>query len=146
MAAKDVMINSGIAPIPKRAAMLMMEAGYFFMDLRRFDDARDVFGGIAALLPKSEAPLIGLGILDSALGNHEKALQHYRKAAGLAPKSAIPRAYCGEALLFMGKANEAVKELKAAVDLEPGSTGAAHAQALIAAKEQGILPPPQTKK
>ena len=63
-------------------------------------------------------------------------------------KPSLPRAHCGEALLFLGKANEAMKELKAAIDLEPDSDGAKFAEALIAAKESGALPPqkPAAKK
>jgi hypothetical protein len=41
----------------------------------------------------------------------------------------------------MGKVPEALKELKAAMDLEPDGDGAKLAQSLIQAKEAGVLPP-----
>ena len=84
-----------------------------------------------------------LGALEFAQGRHDKALQAYRAAQRLAPNSALPRAHAGEALLFMGKVPEAMKELKAAVDLEPESDGARLAKALMEAKEVGALPPPK---
>ena len=45
----------------------------------------------------------------------------------------------------MGKADEAVKEIKAALELEPEGDGAKLAQALFEAKEAGALPPPKRK-
>ena len=66
-------------------------------------------------------------------------------AQRLAPQSALPRAHAGEALLFMGKVPEAMKELKAAMDLEPYGDGGRLAQALIQAKDAGALPPPKKK-
>jgi Flp pilus assembly protein TadD len=130
----------------KQQAMLMLEAGYLWMDLGKFDNARELLTGAATLMPKSEVPQIALGTLEFNQGHHEKALQVFRRAQQLAPRAALPRAHCGETLLFMGKVNEAMKELKAALDLEPGSDGAAFAQALIDAKEAGALPPPNKQK
>ena len=83
----------------------------------------------------------GLGAVEFAQGRHDKALQAYRSAQRLAPQAALPRAHAGEALLFMGKVPEALKELKAAMDLEPDGDAAKLAQSLIQAKEAGILPP-----
>ena len=73
-------------------------------------------------------------------------LQAYRSAQRLAPQSALPRAHVGEALLFMGKVPEALKELKAAMDLEPEGDGARLAQSLLEAKEAGALPPPAARR
>lgn len=141
-------IAGSLVPMSKQQAMLMLEAGYLWMDLGKFDNARDVLSGAAVLMPKSEVPQIALGTLEFNQGNHDKALQVFRRAQQLAPKASLPRAHCGETLLFMGKVNEAMKELKSALDLEPGSDGAKFAEALIAAKEAGALPPPnkQAKK
>ena len=94
-------------------------------------------------LPKFFA---ALGTLEFVQGKHEKALQAFRSAQRLAPKSGLPRAHAGEALLFLGKVNEAMKELKAAVDIEPQGDGARLAQVLMEAKEVGALPPPKKAK
>jgi tetratricopeptide (TPR) repeat protein len=139
-------INGSLVPMRKLQAQLMLEAGYLWMDLGKFDNARDVLNGAALLMPKSEVPQLALGTLEFVQGKHEKALQAYRAAQRLAPKSGLPRAHCGEALLFLGKVNEAMKELKAAQELEPEGDGAKLAQALIEAKEAGALPPPKGDK
>jgi tetratricopeptide (TPR) repeat protein len=134
-------ISGSLVPLARREAAILLEAGYIWMDMGKFDNARDVFAGAAVLMPKSEVPQLALGTLEFSQGRHDKALQAYRAAQRLAPTSALPRAHCGEALLFMGKVNEAVKDLKAAMDLEPDSDGARLAKSLMDAKDAGALPP-----
>lgn len=136
-------IAGSLVPVAKQQAMILLEAGYIWLDMGKFDKAKDVFSGAAALMPKSEVPQLALGALEFAQGRHDKALQAYRAAQRLAPNSALPRAHAGEALLFMGKVPEAMKELKAAMDLEPEGDGARLAKALVEAKEAGALPPPK---
>ncbi len=137
---------AGLVPVSKDEVVILLEAGYVLMDMGRFDHAREVFNGASALLPKSEVPHLALGTLEFSQGRHDKALQAYRKAQQLAPKSSLPRAHAGEALLFLNKANEAVKELQAAIDVEPDGDGARLAKALLEAKEAGALPPPKPSK
>lgn len=139
--AKSDIVGS-LVPMTKQQAMLMLEAAYLWMDLGKFDNARELLAGAALLMPKSEVPQIALGSLEFNQGHFDKALQVFRRAQQLAPRAALPRAHCGETLLFMGKVNEAMKELKSALELEPKSDGARFAEALIAAKETGALPPP----
>lgn len=136
-------IAGSLVPVAKQQAMILLEAGYIWLEMGKFDKAKDIFTGAAALMPKSEVPQLALGALEFAQGRHDKALQAYRAAQRLAPNSALPRAHAGEALLFMSKVPEAMKELKAAMELEPESDGARFAQALVEAKEVGALPPPK---
>jgi len=136
-------IAGSVVPVAREQAMILLEAGYIWLEMGKFDKAKDVFTGAAALMPKSEVPQLAMGALEFAQGRHDKALQAYRAAQRLAPNSALPRAHAGEALLFMGKVPEAMKELKAAVDLEPEGDGARLARALMEAKEVGALPPPK---
>lgn len=135
-------IAHSLVPMTKQQAMLMLESAYLWMDMGKFDNARELLTGAATLMPKSEVPQLALGTLEFNQGKHDKALQAFRRAQQLAPRASLPRAHCGEALLFMGKVNEAMKELKSALELEPKSDGARFAEALIAAKETGALPPP----
>jgi len=117
-------INGSLVPMQKVQAVLMLEAGHLWMDMGRFDAAREVLMGCTTLMPKSEVPQLALGTLEFVQGKHEKALQAYRQAQRLAPKSGLPHAHCGEALLFMGKVVEAMKELKTAQAIEPDGDGA----------------------
>jgi tetratricopeptide (TPR) repeat protein len=139
-------IQGSLVPVGKHQAMVLLEAGYLWMDMGKYDKARAIFSGAAILMPKSEVPQYALGTLEFAQGKHEKALQAYRAAQRLAPKSGLPRAYAAEALLFMGKRDEAMKEIKAAVEVEPDGDGARLAEALKAAIEAGTLPPPKKGK
>lgn len=139
-------IAGSLVPLAKQQAQILLEAGYLWMDLGRFDKAKEVLTGAMAAMPKSEVPQLALGTLELVQGRHEKALQAYRSAQKLAPRSGLPRAHCGEALLFMGKVNEAMKELKAASEIEPEGDGARLARALIEAAEAGAFPPPTAKK
>lgn len=136
-------IQGSVVPVSRQQAMVLLEAGYLWMDMGKFDKAKEVLSGAALLMPKSEVPQLALGTLELSQGRHDKALQAYRQAQKLAPRASLPRAHAGEALLFLGKVNEAMKELKAALELEPESDGAKLAQALIEAKEAGALPPPK---
>ena len=136
-------IAGSVVPVAKEQAMVLLEAGYIWLEMGKFDKAKDIFTGAAALMPKSEVPQLALGALEFAQGRHDKALQAYRAAQRLAPNSSLPRAHAGEALLFMNKVPEAMKELKAAMDLDPESDGARFARALVEAKEVGALPPPK---
>jgi tetratricopeptide (TPR) repeat protein len=136
-------IAGSLVPVAKEQAMILLEAGYIWLEMGKFDRAKDIFTGAAALMPKSEVPQLALGALEFAQGRHDKALQAYRAAQRLAPNSALPRAHAGEALLFLNKVPEAMKELKAAMELEPESDGARFAHALVEAKEVGALPPPK---
>jgi tetratricopeptide (TPR) repeat protein len=135
-------IAGSLVPMTKQQAMLMLEAAYLWMDLGKWDNARELLAGATVLMPKSEVPQLALGSLEFNQGHFDKALQVFRRAQQLAPRASLPRAHAGETLLFLGKVNEAMKDLKAALDLEPGSDGAKFAEALIAAKETGALPPP----
>lgn len=139
-------IAGSLVPMSKQQAMLMLEAAYLWMDLGNFDNARELLSGAAVLMPKSAVPQLVLGTLEFNQGHYEKALQVFRRAQNLAPRESWPRAHCGETLLFLGKVNEAMKELKKAIELEPESDGARFAEALIAAKEIGALPPPTRVK
>jgi tetratricopeptide (TPR) repeat protein len=139
-------ISGSLVPLARREAMILLEAGYLWLDMGQFEKAREIFAGAAVLMPKSEVPQLALGSLEFAQGRHDKALQAYRAAQRLAPNSGLPRAHAGEALLFMGKVPEAMKELKAAMDLEPEGDGARLAKALLEAKEAGALPPAAAKK
>ncbi len=134
-------IEGSLVPTSKRDAMLLLECGYLWMEMGQFDRAREVFAGASALMPKSDTPALALGTLEFSLGRHAKALQAYRGAQRISPRSGLPRAYAAEALLFMGKVPEAMKEIQAALDADPDGDGARLAQALLEAKEAGVLPP-----
>jgi tetratricopeptide (TPR) repeat protein len=111
-------IAGSILPMSKQQAMIMLESVYLWMDLGKFEHARELVNGAAALMPKTKQVQFALGTLEFNQQKYDKALQAFRAAQRLDPKSALARAHCAEALLFMGKSGEALKELQAALDLE----------------------------
>lgn len=135
----EAQIQNSLVPLDKTQAKMLFEAGYIWLDMGKPDKAKELFAGMAALMPKSEIPQLGLGTVEFACGRFDKALQAYRAAQRLAPRSGLPRAHAGEALLFLGKDQEALKELKAASEIEPHGDGARLAQALLEAREAGAF-------
>ena len=84
MAEQKTDVAGSLIPVTRQQAMVMLEAGYLWMDMGKFDAARDLLQGAAALMPKSEVPQLALGTLEFVQGKHEKALQAYRSAQRLA--------------------------------------------------------------
>lgn len=136
----------GLVPVSREEAALLLEAGYLYLEMKKFDESQAVFQGASALLPHSELPHIGLGNLWFSRGEHRKALAEHRAAAKKAPKSALPHAHAAEVLFFLGNAKEAVAECQTALKLEPKSPGADLANALLEAHRVGALPPPKAVK
>ncbi len=119
---------------------LMMEAGYVYLGMQRFKEARDVFEGVASLAADSEIPLVAIGSVDFCQGKFTNAIRRYKKALKLNPESSYAMAYMGEALFFMGKKAEAMKQLEAVAKLEPGGKAADFAMALLDAIKKGFTP------
>ncbi len=119
---------------------LMMEAGYVYVGMQRFKEARGVFEGVAALAPESEIPLIALGSVDFCQAKFASAIRHYKKALELEPESQFARAYMGETLLFMGKKKDALEMLKSVAAADRKGTAGAFAASLLDAVEKGYTP------
>lgn len=111
-------IAGSILPVSKQQAMLMLESVYLWMDLGKFDHARELANGAAALMPKTKQVQFALGTIEFNQQKYDKALQAFRAAQRLDGKSGLARAHCAEALIFMGKSAEALKELQSARELE----------------------------
>ncbi|MBI2974642.1 MAG: tetratricopeptide repeat protein [Deltaproteobacteria bacterium] len=119
---------------------LMMEAGYVYLGMQRFKEARDVFEGVTSLAPESEIPLVALGSVDFCQGKFTNAIRRYKKALKINPQSTYALAYMGEALFFMGKKAEAVKQLNEVNKLEPAGKASDFAKALLDAISKGFTP------
>ena len=119
---------------------LMMEAGYVYLGMQRFKEARDVFEGVASMAPDSEIPLIAVGSVDFCQGKFTNAIRRYKKALKLNPESVYALAYMGEALFFMGKKNEAVRQLEEVSKMDPDGRAGDFARALLDAVNKGFTP------
>ncbi|MBI4365564.1 MAG: tetratricopeptide repeat protein [Deltaproteobacteria bacterium] len=126
--------------MPRADLGLMMEAGYILIGMQRFKEAREVFEGIAVLAPDSELPLVALASVDFCQGKFVEAARRYRKAIKMNSGSAYAHAYLGEALFFLGKRDEAVRELEWTIANDAEEKAAAFAHALLDAIKQGFTP------
>lgn len=121
--------------------IVMMEGGYIYLRMGRFEEAREVFDGVSALTPESEIPLVALGSVSFAQLKYDQAIRTYKKAISLKPDSPLARAYLGEALFFKGKKEEARSELEKASLLDPKGKSGDFARALLEAIQKGFAPP-----
>lgn len=129
----------GLIEVPQQEAVLLLEAGYLYMEMGKPREAEEVFAGVAALLPHSEIPLVALGNLEFSQGHFQRALKHHQEALKLKPESALAQAHIGEALLWLKKVDDGVAALKKAVAMEPDGGPAAFANALLEAHGQGAF-------
>lgn len=95
------------------------------LETRRAAQAKQLYGTILTQAPDDADALRGLGEAEVLLGEYEAALEHSRKAAGLAGDrsdiEARARHNAGVALLLTNRPQEAEQELEAAVALDPHS-------------------------
>ncbi|HWR49880.1 MAG TPA: tetratricopeptide repeat protein [Bryobacteraceae bacterium] len=97
----------------------LMESGFLYRDLGKFDEARDVFNGVRAMLPSSEVPEVALGTVTFQRGDFDGAARHYNRAVHLNPRSAFAHAHLGELSIFKKDKDSAREHLKTAVELDP---------------------------
>ena len=119
---------------------LMMEAGYIYMGMRRFREAKQVFEGVAALAPDNEVPVIALGSVAFCKGDIKGAVAAYHQALKVDPTSLFAQVYLGEALLFSGKKDEGLALLKEVHKRDRKGPAGEFAAALIDAVKGGFDP------
>lgn len=133
----------GIVEVSRREAQLLLEAGYIYMELGKFQEADDVFQGVCSLLPKNDVPRIALGHLFMSQSRIDEAIQSYKNAIKLRPESATAHAFLGEAYLFKGKTELALPTLQKAQELDtsPEEEGSARrlALSLLQAHKEGAF-------
>lgn len=121
---------------------LLMEAGYIYLGMGCFEEAREVFEGVTVLTAESELPLVAVGNVEFALMRYDHAVRNYRKALKRRGDSPFARAYLGEALFFKGDRDEGVRELEKASSLDPKGPAGDFARSLLTAIRDGFEAPP----
>jgi len=117
----------------------MMEAGYIYLGMRRYKEAKELFEGLCVLAPDSEVPLVALGNAEFCQGKVSKSIKFYERALKVDPESAFAQVYLGEALFFSGKKEEAMGILSSVSENEKGGAGE-FARALLDAIKGGFDP------
>ena len=110
--------------ISREDLVLLMEGGYLYLRMGKFNEAKDVFEGVSVMAPESDVPWVALGSVFFGQHKFDQAIKNYRKALEKKPKSAFAHAYLGESLFFSGKMKEGLGSLKMAMNLDPkGKSG-----------------------
>jgi Flp pilus assembly protein TadD len=115
----------------KEETGVLMEAGLIYRESRKFAEAREVFEGVQALLPTSDAVQVALGTVSFHQGDFEGAARHYRQAIELNPRSAYAYAHLGELAIFQKDKEAAGAHLREAVKLDPRGTYGKFARSLM---------------
>ncbi len=132
-------------PMSREDLIIMMEGGYIYLRMGRYEEARDVFEGISVLAPESDVPLVALGSVFFAQMKYDQAIKVYQKALKVKPDSPFARAYLGESLFFNGKKEESIKELEKASLLDPNGKSGDFARVLMSEIKKGFAPPGQIR-
>lgn len=132
--------------VPSEDLRILLEAGYLYLGMLRYDEAQEVFEGVVALAPNSEVPMVALGNVFCVQGEFDQAIKTYKKALKIDGKSAFALAYLGEAMLFKGDEQGAQEKLNEASKLDPDGPSGDFARSLIALIEKGFTPDPQVMK
>ena len=97
---------------------LLLEAGFIYRDMKRFEEARQVFAGVRALLPASDVPEVALGTVSFCEGNFAEAAAQYRKVLDRNPNNAWAHAHLAEAYIFDLKKEQARPHIERALKLD----------------------------
>jgi len=124
-----------INPSKEEIAMLM-EAGFLCRDAKKFQEARELFAGVRALLPKSDAVEVALGSVFFQQSDFDTAITHYQRALEKNPRSAYAYAHLGEAYLFKLEKEKARSFLQKAIELDARGNSGAMARNLLALTER----------
>ena len=133
--------KSPLIEVSHRDLMVMMEAGYIYLQMRKYQESLDVFSGVGTLAPSSEIPHLAMGNVYSTQGQYEKAYREHSMAAELDPNNALVRALLGEVLLFKKRKDEALLQLGKAIELDSEGASGNFAKSLLKALDEGLLPP-----
>lgn len=99
--------------------VMMLEAGYIYLAMGKFSEAKQTFEGIIALAPNHEVPRVALANVLFAQKKYLPAIRSLREAIEINPQSAFAYSHLGEALLFYGKKEEALEALAESDRIEP---------------------------
>lgn len=129
-----------MVPMSREDLIIIMEAGYIYLGMLRYKEAREVFEGVSALVPESEVPIVALGNVYFCEKKFDVAIRTYQTALKKKDSSAFAHAHLGEALFFKGKKMEALKELSTAIGLDPAGKSGNFAKTLKEAIDGGFDP------
>ncbi len=95
-----------------------MRLGVSYQNMGRFDEASEVLGKVVGNNPDNYMARIHLGSVLKGRGLFQQALEHYLCACDKVSKSAVFHTDLGEIYYNLGRTDEAISELRAAIKLD----------------------------
>lgn len=120
--------------------VVMLEAGYIYLAMQKFQEAKDVFEGISTLVPSHEVPQVALSNVYFAQAKFLESIRTLKAALKGHEDSAFVWAHLGESQLFYGKKSEAIESLNKASTLEPKGQSGDFARSLLKLIDEGYDP------
>ena len=112
-----------------------------YRKIQRFDQAEKWY--LKAIKgTKSKAPVawyIGLGLLETERGNHDKAVQHYIMAINLHPTSTVAYHNLGTILIKLNRFDEADDYFDAALELDSNMASALFGKGQVCSKRRNFV-------
>lgn len=126
--------------VPRDDLVIMLEAGYIYLAMKKFKEAKKVFEGVCTLAPKHDVPQVALANVYFAQGKFLESIRTLKKALKDNPDSAFAYSHLGESQLFYNKRDEAYESLRKASELEPEGKSGDFARSLIKLMDDGYNP------
>ncbi len=120
--------------------VVMLEAGYIYLAMKKFREAKEIFEGVTVLAKKHDIPQVGLANTYFAQGKFMESVRILKNAVKETPDSAFAWAHLGESLLFYGKPDEARDSLNKALALDSKTSCGDFARSLLQLMDQGYDP------
>lgn len=119
---------------------VVVEAGFIYLGMQRFREAKRVFEGAKIIAPDNDIPIVALGNTEFCEGNFKKAIRHYDDALKVNADSLFAKVYKGEALFFNAQRDEAMELLREVKKDDPRGSAGGFAIALLDAIKDGFSP------
>jgi len=136
----EIMKADSLIDVPRDDIVMMLEAGYIYLAMGKFSEAKQVFEGIISLAPGHEVPRVALANVYFAQKKYLQAIRSLKEALEINSQSAFAYSHLGEALLFNGKKDEALKALAQADKIEPTGKAGDFARSLSKLISMGYDP------
>jgi tetratricopeptide (TPR) repeat protein len=129
-----------VIDVPRKDIVTMLEAGYIYLAMKRFQDAKKLFEGVCELAPKHDVPLVALSNVYFTQNKYLEAIRILKKAIKDNPDSAYAYVHLAESQLFYGKRDDAFKSMEKAMELEPEGKSGDFAKSLKELADKGYDP------
>ena len=128
-----------IVSVSTENVIFLMEAGYIYLNMGRFREARDIFEGVIEMRPQSDVPRVALGNVYHSEGRFLDAAKVHRETLKYMPDSARAHAGLAECLIFQKKPDQAMKQLNKAIELDAEGEVGHYARTLIEAIDTKVF-------